>query len=642
MEGTRYQRRWRVLAWELALLLALFGAIGVAMVPAHWSSIWADREFSGWVVPIANRIGGGQRLYEDGLHLAMPPLPFVILHWVGGGAATWWMESLVNFCLQSLTIVVMYLGLSRTLPRPIPFLAALGAMPIFFSLAKMIAYDSVVQVTVAAIAVSITAHLLSLSTSAASEAPEPQRRLAWLFAAAGATAAAILSKQNTALGAAGGASLLLLVASGGSFWDRSRTFGLYWSAVAMFVFGSTVLLWPYADIGGLVADVFVAGAEPKGGSAELVANLQAYVVQLGEMLTPGRVVASIVLLLLAIPLSFPRRAQPPIEEGSPEPSWHDVVLPECAGLFGAGLGFIAILRVSEPIPGVTTFSPFVGWLAMDVLVVGLVLSALAGAVVLVGRLYAIRPLPREAVSIGALFVVTFAAAVFHSLSTPRFRWTYDNNPLIVVSLAAVFLALRFAVTWRTQGGRSWTAPLALMALAAATQFALWTTIGAQVQGIRRTTEVWPEVPHLAGARMPRNAVGMRELVRVVRRYAPRATDEVLLLPEDPGVAAWFDRPRPRLSSAIVFSDQYWKRYVAADFARLVGDPPAVIVIGPHDFGRRISGLWSGSARGLMAQVEGDLLPRRYTLVDEHPVALGMTVERMEVYVRNDLVPDERP
>jgi hypothetical protein len=49
---------------------------------------------------------------------------------------------------------------------------------------------------------------------------------------------------------------------------------------------------------------------------------------------------------------------------------------------------------------------------------------------------------------------------------------------------------------------------------------------------------------------------MRELVGIVRSAADASTDRtVLLLPNDPNVEAWFDRPRPSLSSAIIFVDQ---------------------------------------------------------------------------------------
>ncbi len=56
------------------------GVLATQLVPAHWTSLWNDREFSGWVAPIANRLGGGIRLYEDGLHTPLPPLPFVLVH----------------------------------------------------------------------------------------------------------------------------------------------------------------------------------------------------------------------------------------------------------------------------------------------------------------------------------------------------------------------------------------------------------------------------------------------------------------------------------------------------------------------------------------------------------------------------------
>jgi hypothetical protein len=202
---------------------------------------------------------------------------------------------------------------------------------------------------------------------------------------------------------------------------------------------------------------------------------------------------------------------------------------------------------------------------------------------------------------------------------------------MIVALATVFLALR-GVLDRLPLHLAAGGALIHAAAAGAIQLAFWTTVGAQVRAVQACTERWPEVEHLAGARMQPAAQDMRDLVHLVRRLAPDASDSVLLLPEDPGVEAWFERPRPRLSSAIIFSDQYWNHYVHLDFMRLTQDPPAVIIIGPGRVGRRFASLWSGSVRRLMRRIEADLLPRRYSLAAAHPIQLPSGEDRMEVYV----------
>ena len=131
---------------------------------------------------------------------------------------------------------------------------------------------------------------------------------------------------------------------------------------------------------------------------------------------------------------------------------------------------------------------------------------------------------------------------------------------------------------------------------------------------------------------------MRHLVRVVRRLSPKPEDRVLLLPGDPNVEAWFERPHPLLACPIVFVDQYWDRYVDEDFARLVAEPPTVIVIGPRKVGQFIMALngMSGAAR-LMARVDKELLPRFYRLVATHRVPVPAMApgfrDTMDVYVR---------
>src|SRR5689334_13370142 len=62
-------------------LAAIAGAYLVFLffyVPRLNNFILSDREFTGWVGPIAERVGRGQRLYED-LVLPIPPGSFVLL-----------------------------------------------------------------------------------------------------------------------------------------------------------------------------------------------------------------------------------------------------------------------------------------------------------------------------------------------------------------------------------------------------------------------------------------------------------------------------------------------------------------------------------------------------------------------------------
>jgi hypothetical protein len=128
---------------------------------------------------------------------------------------------------------------------------------------------------------------------------------------------------------------------------------------------------------------------------------------------------------------------------------------------------------------------------------------------------------------------------------------------------------------------------------------------------------------------------MRELVRLVRELTG-SDESVLLLPEDPNVGAWLGRPRPHLTSAIAFADQYWDRYVEEDVQRLAAAPPRVIVVGPRGIAPRFARLFGKRHWGverLSERIERELLPRAYVLHVAHVIAFQGGTERMDIYVR---------
>ncbi len=154
------------------------------------------------------------------------------------------------------------------------------------------------------------------------------------------------------------------------------------------------------------------------------------------------------------------------------------------------------------------------------------------------------------------------------------------------------------------------------------------------------TVAWPEIPHLAGARLRPECDALRQLVKTVQTLADKNKhDTVLLLPDDPNLETWFDRERPPLSSTIIFTDQYWDRYVDADFASLQAHPPKVIIIGPRNFWRSFSQIWhwrkhEGLIR-LVDRVQDELIPARYDLYEAHRISFGPGSDFLDVYVRKD-------
>jgi hypothetical protein len=236
-------------------------------------------------------------------------------------------------------------------------------------------------------------------------------------------------------------------------------------------------------------------------------------------------------------------------------------------------------------------------------------------------------------AMAAVGCIALPAAVFHSLSDVYFRWAYDNNPLVVLALAMLF-ALLLAVPAPRALGRALT-PLLVFVISGL----CWLGVHERAALAMEATERWPEVTHLAGARMRPSAEGMRELVAVVRRAAG-PDDEVLLLPNDPNVEEWFGRTRPLLSGPMVFTDQYWDRYVEPDFAALEANPPKLVVIGPRDYWRRFSRRWhpGWGAERLIDRVQQELLPQRYELLVAQPIRFQRGNDHMDVYVRADSRP----
>ena len=239
--------------------------------------------------------------------------------------------------------------------------------------------------------------------------------------------------------------------------------------------------------------------------------------------------------------------------------------------------------------------------------------------------------------LAGLGCVLFLSAMFHSLSTPHFRWIYDNNPLIVFAAAMLItIALDYPKTVVTPA--STRGRLIFGAVLFATLVFPWANFAPQLASCRRCTESWPEVDYLAGARLRTGAKGMRRLVAVVRELTPNAeSDTALLLPNDPNVEAWFARPRPELSSPIIFADQYWDRYVGEDVEAIRRQLPRAIVIGPQGYWRHFHQIWRDhyGAERLIDAVRKEILPEHYVLHKRIAIKREGLRDYMDVYVRKE-------
>jgi hypothetical protein len=629
------------LKWAGAVpLLAALLFFDRLLLPAHLTSIWMDLEFTDWISPIANQLHDGARLYADGLHIPMPPLPYLLVHWLHPDGAIWIQENLLYLTFQGATILLLYFLMALSVGPGLSLAACLATLPLFLSLTKSILYDSMAQFFVAVAGGLCAALIRSLnsgrSPSAHDQAPS------WDALLGVALGLLMLCKQSTDLGAFLGVGVAVIFLPGGVRFNQRC---LHLVVVAAFAAGTICLVAlaasAYVSFPGLIRDVFLTSAEPKGGPRKLAINFARYAWYV------AKVMGGAAILFYATSW-FARRRTPKTTQTANlqtilgwSPAAHSLSLAAQAQTIVLALavsGACILAVVTLPDHGVIKSGLAAIWDsgAQDgVLNVGLA-AALALAL---GALwqgwrgkagtFALHPLAPYA-------LVFFGAAVFHSLSVPTFRWTYDNNPLI--TLALVFVLSPTLTEPGEIPPRPLTRTRAVFFCAAVVL--MWCNFLPNFKSVVACTETWPEISQLAGARLRPESDGMRRLVKIVRSQTdPVQGDTVLLLPDDPNVEAWFDRPRPALSSAIIFADQYWDRYVDRDFATLAAHPPKVIVIGPRNFWRLFSRSWhwykdEGALR-LIDRVQNELLPANYDLRYQQPITLGSRPDFMDVYVRRN-------
>jgi hypothetical protein len=269
-----------IAALEVLLLLALFVIVGIRLVPAHWTSIWMDREFTGWTAPIAQRVAHGQVLYADGAHTPMPPLSFILLWAIHGSRVAWIDESRLNFLFQCGMLLVGYLVLSKWFSKPVPVTATVAAAGYVFALPKTILYDAMAQFLVA-ICIGIISGILYRYFLEL----QPLSR-AYLSGLGVGLAALTLTKQNTALGVTVTAIVALALLPIGGLTKRITALLWVFAGMGVGLVALTALIAPQISLPGMLQDVFLRSAEPKGGMPRLVMNLSAYAPEFLRMIAP--------------------------------------------------------------------------------------------------------------------------------------------------------------------------------------------------------------------------------------------------------------------------------------------------------------------------------------------------------------------
>src|SRR5262245_13191012 len=197
-EGRRDALRGR---WALAVIAAAYFVFLLLYVPRLNNFVMSDREFTGWVGPIAERLARGQRLYDD-LVLPIPPGSFVLLaaiHKVAGGPLLLH-ELWVAAAAHLLMGLMAYAIAVKFSTRKVALLVALTTLVVVTQTPKECVYDHT-SLLVAWLSVLAGSH-------ATLEEAQSRRKRLWFLTGLSATATLIF-KQSTAVGMTAGWLLAL-------------------------------------------------------------------------------------------------------------------------------------------------------------------------------------------------------------------------------------------------------------------------------------------------------------------------------------------------------------------------------------------------------------------------------------------------
>jgi hypothetical protein len=603
--------------------------MSVLLIPSQWTGIATDPSFSGWVAPLANELGGGTRLYEYGEHMPLPPLSYMVVYWLSHGHAIWLTESTLHHLCTVASTLVMFLALRRVFRRPVPILATAGALAAYTGCDTILFYNSLANL----FAALMGAAALRYKDAAAFEQPGVSNRasnLRWLGLLGALGAGAVLSKQSIGGPAIIGTAVFLAVfPTQLSFRERLARVAGYATATLAASALFCVIMLPWVDPVGMIRDVFLTGSQCKGGTAEIFLKIAGFSRSILTLFCVSFCALSVIILpkLRQMGLAGGNSIRAPGISGGRNAAW----------FFGAlsCLVFVAVLlwRRKGFYSGLTVVQD-VGFACC--------LFGLAGAVFRhAGQQEALDPFRTEPwLALGALTCVLLPAAIGYNLSGPvgqrELGWNIHTIPFLQVALAPLFWVLTSGLEKFT---REWIAPSRAVASALLVAVLLavhWLPWGAQWHLVSACRDKWPECSWFNGARVTVAARPLREVVKQVRKLA-KPDERVLLLPGDPNLQASFERPRPRLSCAIIYTDQYWPKYVAGDYAKLVAEPPKVIAIGPAKDWRPYSRHRndSRSAEALIDLIQTRLLPEKYRLDSRITINLGGAADEVEIYVRND-------
>jgi hypothetical protein len=620
-QSSNEERRRDALVARLALsaIAVIYFVFLLFYVPRLNNFVMSDREFTGWVGPIAERVARGQRLYDD-LVLPIPPGSFVLLaaiHTIAGGALL--LHELWVAAASHLAMGLMaYAIAAKFSTRKVALLVALTTLVVVTQTPKECVYDHT-SLLVAWLSVLVGSH------AALEDTPARRRRL-WVFTGLSATAT-LMFKQSTAVGMTAGwllalAYLFVVDWRAGRRDDaRARlSDAAHWAAGsgAGLVALALLLASLRAPLVGFVRAVFIDGPALKGGAIALLRDLFMFTARndaVRNTIVPGAFV-------LAIGVAVARKhghlhVGDELENPSPISLRAAVFL--CLTAFVAYGAATALLATNVRALD-RSFSAACDSLR-NVPAYGFVFG-IAFFAANVNESHAITPATRRSGhALNAIFIASLVCSMIYDTSFVLFYPFYYNEPSIPIALLCLYVATE-------RSGLRMATPLILVA-------SLLPIFGAKFN--RALSDDTPvNRGHWAGLRV--NYRGL-EVLKAAARAQDLAgeTGSVLIVPEDVELQGLVHRPRPPLKGAILFVDQYPMRLLSSDLEALDRNHPDVVIVHPRNPAdwKSVFHTWSNNsaAEKVVDHVLTKILPKEYTLDSSYPSTYFWDQGQIDVYVR---------
>lgn len=586
---------WWDSSWLLlGVMVAAFLVFAVPFVSRLNNFQIGDIEFTGWVGPVAERVGAGDQLYVDQV-LPIPPGAFLLLAaiqkvqgralllqelWVAAGAHC--LMGLLGYCI----VRPLTTRLNALLVAPTTII-------VVTQIHKECTYDHTAQL-VAWSSVALGAHALT--------SPKRSRRMVLLGLAGFTATATFFFKQSTGAGVLGGWLLALTYLLALALFSPERRQQLRLRAVdagvllggAAVGIAGVLLALVVADIpaGAYWQAVVGDGPELKGGTRRLVFNLFSYVTRHDAF--PASFLFTALLFALTLRLGFAPeslslRSEHRREHGELSRAQRIGFVTIVALTFG-GAALLLLSDVKQ------IWAPLVFALSRMPQIPAFGLFFLC--VFFVAQL---RKSERSELHHGhaiiAVSLVALVTSLLHNASFPALRPLYDNNAIIPLALMFLYIALDRARLPRLK----WIAFALTMA----------GLMGPKYQRALTADTAVGNRGHWAGMKVNTRGVEVvRAALRVRQLAGPDET--VLVLPEDVQLRRLIGRPRPPVKGAILFVDQYPSRLLDHDMEALRKNPPKVIVVHPRrqELWKMMFGFWSkdSATARLMRFRDQELMP----------------------------------